>query len=191
MSPTSARLARLAALALAALVAVAVWSATTDAFPVNERQPWPSWHVYGWPVAFATSSRGRLDWQDFHRAACLFDLALGAVLIAAAWHMARSIARIFPRLTLRHGLALLAGASLAFAATSDPGAWLLFELLGATPPYPQMSATAGELRPLAQLPVSAWPVVIGLFALGYAAANLILALAARLLRFSRPELAKT
>ena len=164
-----------------ALVAWGNWNAQTASFPLNEHQARPSWFVYGWPVCFGTSGRGRFNFVDFSATVLGFDLACSAVMVACSVFAANALICCFPRLTIRCIFAILGGVAFACAVWSGNLAWIVHALLGADPPAAGMSAMAGDTQlPSRLTPFVFTPLTVGLFCMGFTFVELVFALIYRL-----------
>ena len=154
---------------IAAVVAWGAWNAQTDCFPLNENQARPSWYVYGWPICYTTSGRGRFNFRRFDETALIVDVTLSFMMVACTVFSTELLLRHIPRLTIAHMLAVTAGFSATFFLWSG-GLDSLWEwTLGAVPPHPEISATAGDVQPMKRLsPVVTFPLSLGMAGIGFA-----------------------
>ena len=151
-----------------AIVVWGAWNAQTDCYPLNEHQARPSWYVYGWPVCFATSGRGRLNFVSFDAGALAVDLFITLVLVACTLYASEALLGRFPQVTIRDMLAIMTGLSVAFVVWSGGMNWLAERSLGAVQPPADMSASAGDAQTSSRL---SWliilPISLGLASLGF------------------------
>jgi hypothetical protein len=169
---------------VAGIVVVGVWNAQTDHWPISDGVR-PSWYVYGWPVCFGTSGRGRFNWVSYDARALLFDLVVSAAIIAGTIMTTEILNRVIPRVALRSMLAIVGGASFVFAVWSGRLNWFLFLVLKASLPGATVSATAGNIQPAHRLsPFVTFPLTVGLFCAGFATVELAFRMLIRLQRAS-------
>ena len=149
-------------------VAWGAWNALTDCFPLNENQARPSWYLYGWPVCFATSGRGRLNLGPIDGPALLFDLLVLAAVVACTVFALETLMRRWPQFSVRDALAYMAGVAVMLLTWSGTFYWLIEFLLDSTPPLPGISAIEGNVRLTSRLPSVAvtFPLSLGLVAVG-------------------------
>lgn len=154
-------------------VAWGAWNALTDSFPLNEQQARPSWYLYGWPICFATSGRGRFNFGgDFYFPSLLIDLLLMLAMLASTVVASEAIIRGLPKLSLRNLLAMVLGVAFGCALWQGTFDRLWELMLGARAPEPNISEVAGELRPAFRIPYRlspfvTWPMTVGFFCLGF------------------------
>jgi hypothetical protein len=154
-------------------VAWGAWNAFTDSFPLNEQQARPSWYLYGWPICFATSGRGRFNFGgNFDIPSLMIDLLLMLAMLASTVVACEVIVRGLPKLSLGNLLAIVFGVAVGcvlWQGTFDR----LWELtLGFRAPKPNISEVAGELRPAFRIPFQlspfvTWPMTVGFFCIGF------------------------
>lgn len=158
------------------------WNAFTDCFPLNENQARPSWFLYGWPICFATSGRGRFNFGgNFDISSLLFDTIVALLIVVSTVIATETLVRSLPQFSLRSLFAIMFGASLAFAVWSGgaEGFWGL--LVDASLPRPDHSELAGDIRPTVRLwPLITWPMTVGILCVGVAGLELSFQLMRRL-----------
>ena len=154
---------------LSAFVLWGSWNAMSETFPFYEDHVWPTWYVYGWPICFATSGRGRLNFVDFSRGSLILDVIVGAVLVTATFFVVGKACRTLPRISLGAILIAICGASFLFAfwAGRLDGIW--GTVFGAQLPADDISAIAGNAQPISRLGDSVvLPISVGIFCVGCA-----------------------
>lgn len=155
---------------MTAFVLLGAWNAQTDGFPIPDMAR-PSWYVYGWPVCFGNSSRGRcrLHRYPFDSTALLFDLMISGVAVVTTVYTTESLVRRFPRLSVLDMLAMVTGMSLMCFMLSSGFVGLLEQLLGAVPPPLGLSAMAGNVRYTSAFgSLGELPLALGLASIGFA-----------------------
>lgn len=154
---------------ITAIVVWGNWNAQTDWYPFNENQARPSWYVYGWPICFGTSGRGRMNFSSFDARALVVDLTLAVVIVACTIVAAEILCRHMPQLTISDMLAITAGFSIMLLLWTG-GLYYLWEwTLGAVLPQPDWSASAGNAQPTDRLsPAITFPLSMGLGGVGFA-----------------------
>lgn len=151
-----------------AFVAWGAWNAFTDCYPFNQIQVRPSSYIYGWPLCFAASARGRLNVHLIDWVALSFDLAVSAVLVACTVLVVETLLRRFPRYSLSDVLACTTGVTVMLFTWSDGFHCPLRLMLGAVPPPLEVSAIPGHIRLTSRLPISVTlPLSLGLVAVGW------------------------
>jgi len=163
-----------------AIVAWGIWNAQTDVFPLNEQTLLrPSWFVYGWPICFATSGRGRFNFNSYDGVALAFDLTVSLVILACTVLAVEFVLRI-DRLTIRDLFAITAGFSVPLFVWSDNVLLLLEMTLNVAPPLFDNSEIAGDSRLPSRLHLfMVIPLSWGLFCVGFGAVSLLFILGDR------------
>lgn len=158
---------------LAAIVVWGAWNAHTDCYPLNEQQARPSWYVYGWPVCFGTSGRGRFNFNSFDTTALVFDLAVSAAMVASTVYLGEGLLRRFPQFTMVDMLAIVTGFAVVSFIWSGGMNWLSERILGAVLPAPDISVSAGNAQPTSRMSaLIVLPTSVGLASVGFTAFRL-------------------
>jgi hypothetical protein len=158
---------------LAAIVVWGAWNAHTDCYPLNEQQARPSWYVYGWPVCFATSGRGRFNFVSFDTRALVFDLAISTAMVACTVYLGEGLLRRLPQFTMVDMLAIVTGFAVVSFVWSGGMYWLSGQMLGAVLPAPDFSVSAGNAQPTSRMSaLIVLPTSLGLASVGFAAFRL-------------------
>lgn len=153
---------------LAVVVAWGAWNAYTDCYPLGLQQARPSWYEYGWPVCFATSSRGMFNFVSFDTTALAFDLAISLAMVAATVYAGEALVRRFPQLTMADMFAVVTGFAVMSFAWSGGMSWACERIMGALPPPPEMAASAGNLQPTHRVSaLIVLPASLGLASIGF------------------------
>ena len=153
---------------IAALVLWGAWNGQTDCYPFNESQARPSWYVYGWPICFGTSGRGRLNFDSFAMTALVVALVLALMIVACTVFAAELLRRHAPRFTISDMLAITVGVSVVVAFWTGGLYCLWQKAFGAVLPPPDWSATAGNAQPMGRLsPLITFPLSVGLTSVGF------------------------
>ncbi len=159
---------------LAAIVVWGAWNAHTDSYPLNEQQARPSWYVYGWPVCFATSGRGRFNFVSFDTTAMAFDLAISVAMIASTVYVGETLVRRFPQITMADMFAIVTGIAVVCFVWSGGMNWLSERILGAVLPPPDISVSAGNAQPMSRMSaLIVLPTCLGLASIGIAVFRLL------------------
>jgi hypothetical protein len=148
------------------LVSLSVWSAQTDNFPVAQGIR-PSWYVYGWPVCFATSGRGRFNVSSFDAPSLILDLVISVVLIVCTWLAAKHLLSHLKQFSILELIAITTGFAFVFFLISGAMSSTT-ELLGFPMPDEQISSMAGNTRRWERFSPVAWLLFsVGFFSIGY------------------------
>ena len=134
----------------------------------------PSWYVYGWPICFATSGRGRFNFYlGFEVTALILDLVFSLLLVVCTAFAVESLLRRFPTVKVIDLLAIGAGLYVSVFVLSGGLHKPLELIFGAVPPVPNYSAVPGDVRLASRLPVLVTaPLAFGLAAVGFAIVSL-------------------
>ena len=166
--PSSDRRVFRASWLLAGLVAMGNWCIQTDYFPIPQGVR-PSWYVYGWPICFGTSGRGRFNFSSFDWAALTIDVVVFVLMVGCTMIASNYILRRFPRYSLLDALAAICGFSILFAVIFGGTASLLSDC-GFDLPSPDYSEMAGNTRVWSRLsPLVMLSLWLGTFSCGFAA----------------------
>ena len=170
-------------LILTSIAVWGLWNVQTDRYPFNERMLLrPSWFIYGWPICFATSWRGRFNIDSIDYAALIFDLLISlAIIFATLWACERILH--FEKLSIRHVFAITGGFAVIFFVWSESFQMLLELIMAAEAPRLDGNAQEGNSRTPERLsPFEIIPISWGLFCVGFGLFDRVFIAAGRMLR---------
>ncbi len=138
------------------VVAYAMWDLQTDSYPLMQNVR-PDWYVYGWPICFATSGRGRFNFYlGFKTGFLILDLFVAALLVACTAFAIEALLRRLPKLKPIDVVGLVVGISLAAFVISDQFSRLLTLVFGSIPPKPEHSPVPGDIRLISRMDEFTW-----------------------------------
>jgi hypothetical protein len=80
------------------IVAWAMWDVQTDSYPATQYST-SSYYVYGWPICFVTSGRGRFNfYRGFNTGFLILDLMVSLVLVACTAFAVETLLRRSPKI---------------------------------------------------------------------------------------------
>ena len=168
-------------IAYAAFVTWGIWVLQTDNYPIAQGVR-PSWYVYGWPLCFATSGRGRFNFSSFDSLSLAIDLTVALLMLVGTWTTARRAKEYFPRYSIADLAAATFGVAFLMFVASEAYV-LIFELISFDRPSPSISEMAGESRPWDRTYMKL-PLCVGIFSVAFAFASTMIA---RLNKSKAPE----
>lgn len=161
-----------------AAVSWVMWDLQTDNYPAMENAR-PDWYIYGWPICFATSGRGRFNFYlGFKTGFMILDVLIAVMLVACTPFAVETLVRQLKnhkRFNAIDYIGIVVGICLAALVVSDEFGRLLTLLFGSVAPLPEYSPIPGDLRLVSRMDVfKLTPLAIGVAAVGYTMVKLAL-----------------